>query len=87
MEDLYNLTPSQIIMYTADACVDCRRAKAFFESQGVSYKQVRIEADEKARNFISQINHGFNSVPTIVFPDGSLLVEPTWEELEAKFRK
>lgn len=85
MSDLYTLSPSQIVMYTTEVCSDCRRAKAFFDANHVSYLQVSIEGDERATRFIEEINRGYHTVPTIVFPDGSILVEPSWEELRAKF--
>jgi mycoredoxin len=85
MDDLYNPLPAQIVMYTTDLCPDCRRAKGFFEEHQISFLQVRIETDPRAVQFISEINHGHRSVPTIVFPDGSILVEPSPKELEAKF--
>jgi mycoredoxin len=85
MSDLYSLFPSRIVMYTTEVCSDCRRAKAFFEARHISFVQVGIEGDKRATRFVAEINHGFHSVPTIVFPDGSILVEPTWDELQAKF--
>ncbi len=85
MSDLYSLSPSRIVMYTTEVCSDCRRAKAFFEAHQVSFVQVNIEGDDRATSFVAGVNHGFHSVPTIVFPDGSILVEPTWDELQAKF--
>ena len=87
MNDLYSLSPSQIVMYTTDICGDCRRAKAFFEANQISFVQIKIEGDPQATKFGAEINHGYHSVPTIVFPDGSVLVEPTWEELRKKFQQ
>jgi mycoredoxin len=84
MTDLYSHSPSQIVMYTTEVCSDCRRAKAYFEANHVSFVQVGLEGDERATQFVAEINHGYHSVPTIVFPDGDVLVEPTWEELKAK---
>ncbi len=84
MDDICSLTPSQIVMYTTNVCVDCIRAKAFFEANRISYLQIGIEGDEQATRFVTQINRGFHSVPTIVFPDGAILVEPTWEQLRRK---
>jgi mycoredoxin len=84
VDDLCRLSPSQIVMYVAGACTDCRRAISFFEEHHITFLQVSIERDERAMRFVSEVNHGFHSVPTIVFPDGSLLVQPTWEELRAK---
>ncbi len=85
MDDLYSLTPSQIVMYTTGICPDCWRAKAFFNAHGISFLQVGIEGDEQATRFVTELNNGLHSVPTIVFPDGAVLVEPTWEELRKKF--
>jgi len=85
VKDLYTLTPSQIVMYTARQCSDCLRAKAFFDANHITFLQVGIEEDDDARKFVSEINHGFHSVPTIIFPDGSVLSEPSWSELRDKF--
>lgn len=60
------------------------RAKAFFEANDIPYDRVLIEGNEEATDFVLKINNGFRSVPTIVFPDGSVLVEPSWQELKAK---
>ena len=85
MPDLYTLNPSQIIMYATEHCSDCVRVKKYFEAKGIPYVRVGLEGDAKAAEFVTQINRGFRSVPTIVFPDGSVLVEPSWEELNKKF--
>jgi len=85
MTDLYTLTPSQIVMYATDYCSDCLRAKKFFEANNVPHLRVGLEGNSEATNFVIQINNGYRSVPTIIFPDGSVLVEPGWEELESKF--
>ncbi len=85
MNDLCNLNPSQIVMYTTESCSDCYRVKAFFEAHGVEHKRIALEENEAATEFVMQVNNGRRSVPTIIFPDGSVLVEPTWEELKLKF--
>jgi mycoredoxin len=87
MPDLYNLRPSQIVMYTTRICADCRRAKAFFDANGISYLQIGIEGDEEATRFVTDLNRGYHSVPTIVFPDGAVLVEPSWEDLRRKLQQ
>lgn len=86
MNDLYTKKPSQIVMYTTDYCPDCKRAKAFFEANKIEYLRVRLEDNEEAAKFVEQINNGYRSVPTIIFPDGSILVEPGNEKLQEKFR-
>ena len=82
MSDLYSRTPSQIVMYTTEYCADCTRAKRFFEANNVSFLQVKLEGDSQATQFVIDVNNGYRSVPTIIFPNGSILVEPGWEELK-----
>ena len=85
MTDLYTLTPSQIVMYATEYCPDCVRAKKFFEAHNIPYMRVGLEGNADATQFVMQVNNGYRSVPTIIFPDGSVLVEPAWDELKAKF--
>jgi mycoredoxin len=84
MNDLYTTAPTQIVMYTTDRCPDCIRAKKFFEAKHIPHLRVGLEGNMEATEFVMRVNHGYRSVPTIIFPDGSVLVEPNWEQLEAK---
>lgn len=84
MSNFCTLTPSQIVMYTTEYCSDCHRAKAYFEANQIPYVKVGLEDNEEATEFIMKLNNGFRSVPTIIFPDGTVLVEPDWDELRAK---
>jgi mycoredoxin len=86
-KDLYTRQPSQIVMYAVDWCPDCKRAKFFFKRNNIPVIEVNVDADNQAEAFIKQLNSGFRSVPTIVFPDGSLLIEPSNEALQKKFSK
>ncbi len=74
----------QITMYTTSWCPDCRRAKRVFAALNVPFTEVDIEADDSAAELVIQLNNGARSVPTIVFPDGSQLVEPSNMALEKK---
>jgi len=84
MTNLYNLKPSNIVVYSTVWCPDCKRAKQFFGEQRVTYTNVDIEHDKKAMEFIEKINSGMHIIPTIVFPDGEVLVEPSNAELARK---
>lgn len=83
--DLYTRNPTKIIMYVTQSCSDCKLAKAYFEANQIAFVQVNLEGDEEATEFVRQVNRGYQSVPTIVFPDGSILVEPSLQELRSKF--
>ena len=85
--DLYSKSPSQIVMYTTEWCPDCRRAKFFFKRKNIDVFEVDVNADKKAEAFVKEQNNGNRSVPTIIFPDGSTMVEPTSSELDEWFSK
>lgn len=73
-----------VVMYGADWCGDCRRAKAFLEVNQVEYTYVNLEQDPTAISDVMERNDGRRVIPTIVFDDGSHLTEPTDSELAAK---
>ena len=83
--NLYSLNPAQIVMYSVEWCPDCRRAKFFFKRKKIDVLEVDVSTDKKAEAFVKELNHGNRSVPTIILPDGSMMVEPSSEELESKF--
>jgi len=74
----------EIKVYGTTWCPDCFRAKQVFERLKIPYTWINIETDARALDFVSKVNHGMHSVPTIVFPDGSILVEPGNKQLEKK---
>jgi len=84
MSDLYNLKPSGIMVYSTVWCPDCKRAKQFFGEQRVGYTNVDIEQNKKAMAFVEKINNGMRIIPTIIFPDGEILVEPSNAQLAEK---
>lgn len=73
-----------ITMYGTPWCGDCRRARRFFEAHAVRYEYIDITDKPDAVALVERLNHGYQSVPTIVFPDGSVLVEPSNKALAAK---
>lgn len=75
---------TMIIMYGTTWCYETRRARAAFEKNNIPYIWIDIDEDMEARRFVESVNNGCRSVPTIVFPDGSMLVEPSVAELNRK---
>lgn len=73
-----------LIVYGTPWCPDCRRSKQFLGEHRVPYDYVDIDQDPAAQAEVMRINHGNRSVPTIVFPDGSALTEPSNEVLAQK---
>jgi mycoredoxin len=75
---------SEITMYGAEWCTDCRRSKKFLDSNNVKYKYIDVEADESASDKVISINGGMRSIPVIIFPDGTHLTEPSDMALKEK---
>src|SRR5215510_2096963 len=74
----------RVTVYGAYWCPDCRRSKKFLGEQFIPFKWVDIEQDKEGERFVIQKNGGKRIIPTIVFGDGSLLVEPSNAELAKK---
>jgi len=72
-----------IKVYGADWCGDCRRTKRQLEDLGVAFEYLDVEHDDDLRNEAIAIS-GRQSIPVVVLPDGSHLVEPTNPSLRAK---
>jgi mycoredoxin len=75
----------KIIIYGTTWCGDSRRARRFFDENNIEYDWIDIDVDREAGKLVEQINGGFRSVPTIIFPDGSTLTEPSTFRLRTKF--
>jgi mycoredoxin len=71
----------EILVYSAPWCGDCRVAKRIFEEYGLDYKLVNVDNDMEAQRRVQEINNGYRSIPTILFPSGRVVVEPTGPEL------
>lgn len=74
-------TDSPIVVYGASWCPDCRRAKQFFASHRVAYEWIDLEESPEKSAEVEARNDGKRIIPTIVFPDGSFLAEPSNDEL------
>lgn len=78
------MTEPKVTVYGAYWCPDCRRAKKFLGEQFVPYKWIDIEQDKEGEEYVLKKNDGKRIIPTIVFEDGSFLVEPSNAELAQK---
>jgi mycoredoxin len=75
---------SPITIYGTPWCGDCRRALRVLDQHKANYHYVDIESDDVARSYVERLNNGYQSVPTILFPDGSVLIEPSAARLTEK---
>ncbi|WP_052425765.1 mycoredoxin [Cellulomonas carbonis] len=71
-------------MYTTTWCGYCRRLKSQMESAGVAFTEVDIEQTPGAAEIVERVNGGNQTVPTLVFPDGSAATNPSLAEVQAR---
>lgn len=75
---------NKLIVYGTTWCGDTRRTRSLLDRNNIPYEWVDIDKDHEAEQFVLSVNRGFRSVPTIVFPDGSRLTEPSDTQLKLK---
>lgn len=75
---------NNIKFYATQWCGDCRRAFFYFKRKNIAIDYIDIDESPEGETFVKSVNNGNRSVPTIVFPDGSILVEPSTQEIENK---
>ena len=78
------MTQADIKVYGADWCGDCRRAKTFMKEHGIPFEWIDVQDDPEARKVVESLNNGKRIIPTIIFQDGSILVEPSNSQLARK---
>ncbi|HEY2575827.1 MAG TPA: mycoredoxin [Streptosporangiaceae bacterium] len=71
-------------MYTTPWCGFCRRLKGQLAREGIEVREVDIEADPAAADYVMSVNGGNQTVPTLVFPDGSALTNPSVAQVKTR---
>ncbi|MSQ11823.1 MAG: NrdH-redoxin [Dehalococcoidia bacterium] len=75
---------ARIVVYGRTTCEDTKRSRGLLDAHKVAYTWVDVERDEAGRRVAMSKNNGKLNTPTIVFEDGTALVEPTDEQLTRK---
>ena len=75
---------SAVTMYSTVWCGYCRRLKSQMDREGISFRVVDIEQDPAAAELVMRVNGGNQTVPTVVFADGSALTNPSLAEVKQK---
>ncbi|GAA5024504.1 mycoredoxin [Actinopolymorpha pittospori] len=73
-----------ITMYSTPWCGYCRRLKGQLDRAGIPYNEVDIEQHTEAADLVAKVNDGNKTVPTVVFPDGSALTNPSLAQVKEK---
>ena len=74
----------EITMYGTPTCKDCVIAKKVFDELGTEYEFRNMAEDQEATEKAIELNNGIRRIPVILFPHGSILVEPSFYELKTK---
>lgn len=77
----------EVVMFTTTWCGYCTRLKRFMDAEGIAYREVNIEHDAEAVEFVTAVNGGNRTVPTLRFPDGSALTNPSPAQLLDRLRR
>src|SRR6266705_5609039 len=76
-----------LTMYTTPWCAFCRRLKRQLAQDGIEMLEIDIERDPAAAGYVMLVNGGFQTVPTIVFPDGSALTNPSATQVKERLNE
>ncbi len=74
----------ELTMYTTSWCGFCRNLKRQLAHGGIEMAEVDIEKDPAAAEFVMSVNGGNQTVPTILFPDGSTMVNPSAAQVKQR---
>jgi mycoredoxin len=76
--------PGAFTMYSTSWCGYCHRLKRQLTREGITFREVNIETDPGAAKLVARTNGGNQTVPTLVFADGSTLTNPSVAEVKAQ---
>ena len=73
-----------LTVYSTTWCGYCARLKKMLDRAGIEYAEVNIEEDEAAAELVENVNGGNRTVPTVVFPDGVALTNPSIDQVKQR---
>jgi mycoredoxin len=73
-----------VIMYSTTWCGYCRQLKRQLDDQGIGFTEINIEQTPGAAEFVMSVNGGNQTVPTLLFADGSTLTNPSLAQVRAQ---
>ncbi|HEX9515292.1 MAG TPA: mycoredoxin [Streptosporangiaceae bacterium] len=76
-----------LTMYTTPWCGYCRRLKSQLAREGVEITEVDIEREPDAAEYVMAVNGGYQTVPTVLFPDGSTLTNPSVRAIKQRLEE
>lgn len=80
----YTPPAGSITMFSTTWCGYCRRLKSQLDAQGIGYQEINIEEVDGTAELVASLNGGNQTVPTVIFPDGSTATNPSVSEVKAR---
>ncbi|MBB4929908.1 mycoredoxin [Lipingzhangella halophila] len=77
-------TTEQVTMYSTPWCGFCKRLKSQLARDGIAIQEVDIERDPSAAEYVMGVNGGNQTVPTLVFADGTAMTNPSLAQVKEK---
>ena len=71
-----------LTVYSTTWCGYCVCLKRMLDREGIEYAEVNIEEDEAAAHLVESVNGGNRTVPTVIFPDGTALTNPSIDQVK-----
>jgi mycoredoxin len=84
MSTTSDTTTATFTMYSTPWCGYCHRLKSQLDREGVTYEVVDIEQHPEAADIVEQVNHGNQTVPTLVYSDGTAQTNPSLKQVQEK---
>jgi len=73
---------SEVTMYSTPWCGYCHRLKRQMDREGIVYAEIDIEGDPDAAQYVMNVNGGNQTVPTVLFADGTALTNPSLAQIK-----
>ena len=77
-------TTPDVTMYTTTWCGYCKRLKRMMQDDGINFAEVDIETTPGTAEIVERVNNGNQTVPTLVFADGSAMTNPSLARVKEK---
>ena len=78
------MSTASLTMYSTPWCGYCTRLKGQLRREGIEFAEVDIEQDPASADFVEKVNGGNRTVPTVLFPDGSAMTNPSLKDVQSR---
>ncbi|MSO59858.1 MAG: NrdH-redoxin [Ilumatobacteraceae bacterium] len=69
-------------MYSTQWCGYCKRLKSDLGKAGIEFLEVDIENDDVSAALVEKANNGSQTVPTLIFEDGTSMTNPSLAKIK-----